>query len=333
MDKISFVLPLKIHANKFGSDLDRVSKVLLPSILKNFDSGNIDKFLVIVPENEQMEVAVQLKNFVNPLKISVIPEEDILALAPGWKIHQLAYRLLWRFKNSDTAPGKGGLLDFLKLANGWHNLNGWRRQQILKLLAARMISTPYYMTLDSDLCLTCPVDITTLLPAGKALVELEPAYEHPNWWEGSAGILDIPFEYRKDEMVMSATPELLSTRLAAELMDHVASVARRKGYLTLFEYLSTNRNWTEYSLYWLFVKAFYAKEDFHIQGTEYAMHSPNNVWEREQAPDANELRKRIDAAFREKNGLFLVIQSARIPLTEYLEVITRHVSPTALRQE
>lgn len=334
MNKISFVLPLKIHANKFGSDLERVSKVLLPSILKNFDIGRIEKFLVIVPENEQAEVAEKLKEFAAPLTLSVLPEEELLATVPGWKTHLLAFRLLWRFKNIDTAHNEGKFFRYLKLADGWNNLNGWRRQQLLKLLAARMVSTPYYMTLDSDLCLTCPADMTTLLPEGKALVELEPAYEHPEWWMGSAEILDTPFVYQKDEAVMGVTPELLSTRVAVQLIDHLASVARKRGYLTLFEYLSTNRQWTEYSLYWLFLSEFYEKNDFYAEenGT-YSMHSPHNVWEREQAPDAKELCKRIDAAFKEKTALFLVIQSARIPLAEYLEAINKHIQLNALQPE
>ena len=50
MDKISFVLPLKISGNKFGSDLNRVKKILLPSIRKYFNlkpDGNITKEMLI----------------------------------------------------------------------------------------------------------------------------------------------------------------------------------------------------------------------------------------------------------------------------------------------
>lgn len=74
MDKISFVLPLKINAYNLGSDLQRVKRILFPSLIKYFSLSWIDRFLIIVPAKERAEIEAELKEFQAVLPLKVIAE-------------------------------------------------------------------------------------------------------------------------------------------------------------------------------------------------------------------------------------------------------------------
>lgn len=327
MDKISFVLPLKINTCEGHSDLEKVKKILFPSFIKYFNLGQIDKTLVIVPLGEQLEVSRQLKKFNRVLNLSVISEDEILALIPGWERHSFYFRNMRVLRIFDKKFNQGRLCECLKMKCGWENLSGWMKQQLLKLFAARVIDTVYYVTLDADICFIRPADIKTLCPDGKAVVNLYSKSMHYDWWVGSARVLGIESEQSKKEYGMSVTPEILSTRVVNDLIDYLVAKSREKKYRSVFEYLPSNEPWTEYTLYWLFLLKYFKKEEHYADPKAgNSLHSEYSLWHRDQALNTKDLREHIDSAFRECRSFFLIVQSCSFPLEEYYEFIKGYIS-------
>lgn len=322
MHKIFFVLPLKINSYESGSDLERVKKILFPSMVKYFDLNQIRQFLIIVPDNEQQEILMGLREFEKKLNLSVISEKKVLALIPGWKKHAVLHRALDPLKRIDRRINGGKLFEHLRLKKGWNTSGGWVKQQMLKIFAAKLIDGDYYMTLDADLCLTRPADFKILFPDGKAISTLAAAGKHSEWWACSARILGTKLQLKDEDLVTGVTPVILSTSVVIELINYLHLKSQENRYMTIFEYLATVQGWTEYSLYWLFLLQFYGKEKYYTDENHVQIrHQAYSVWERHQAPDVKALRERIDSAFHDKRSLFLVIQSSCIPLVECHEVI------------
>ena len=326
MDKISFVLPLKISGNKFGSDLNRVKKILLPSIRKYFNLCQIDKFIIITLSEEYDEVSKELYEFHNDLNLSIITEENVLELIPGWGKHINIHKILRPLKGLDVRFNRGKLFESIRLKDSWFNMGGWYKQQVLKICSAKMINTDYYMTLDADICLTQSTDMITLFPAGKAIYTHDKMVIYYDWYLGSAKMLDINLQFVKEEKVIGVTPEILSTRVILHLIDYLNAKAHEKKYISLFEYLAANCCWTEYTLYWLFLHKYFRKDDFYTSENHIpTLESSYSIWFKNQAPNKNTLLNTIDKAFMDKKGLFLIIQSNSISLEEYYDKIKNYL--------
>ena len=327
MNDISFVLPLKINTNPLGSDLERIKKILLPSLVKYFEVNRIRCFLIIVPSREYREVCSQLKEFMSILKLSVVPEQKILDMAPGWKQHIFLHRVFYVFKEIDFKFNNGKFFEDTRLKKGWKTLSGWYKQQLLKMFASKLIDSEYYMTLDADLCLTRPTDVKTLFPDGKAIFTPEIVEAHRDWWVGSSRVLNIELKLKPEDSVINVTPEILSREVVSRLIDYLMAKARQNKFPTVFEYLATVRPWTEYTLYWLFLLEFYKMEDYYTNQMKVAtLHRYHSVWERHEAPNMTMLREHIHAAFHDPSALFLVTQSSCVSLIEYCEAIKEYLA-------
>lgn len=304
--KISFVLPLKINAHNLGSDLERVEKILFPTFLKFFKLEEIGTFLLIVPAAEEEQISSHLAPFKDKLKLSVVPEEEILAVVPGWK------------KPNFIQEKLGGA------KSGWAQLSGWLKQQVLKMLAAEFIEEEFFITLDADICLLRPMDMAALFYNGKAIFADEEMAVHEEWWAGAAKVLDIPLKVPKEQLVISVTPEILCTRVVRELNARLIAKAQEKNHPTLLEYLAANQPWSEYSLYWLYLLEFHGQDKYYTTARHsFSLHSDDCLWDRNAAPDKSAVRRRIEAAFSnvKDKPLFLIIQSAWFHLSEYRDIV------------
>jgi Family of unknown function (DUF6492) len=326
LGKITFVLPLKIFGNKFGSDLVRVKKILLPSIIKHFNLSQIDKFIIITLSAEHDEVSKELLDFQDDLNLNIITEEKVLKLIHGWNKHVNIHKILRPLKGLDVRFNRGKFFESIRLKYSWYNMSGWYKQQALKIYSAKMINTEYYMTLDADICLTQTTDMTTFFPAGKAIYTHNKMGIHYDWYLGSAKMLDIDLKFVKEDYVIGVTPEILSTRVVLYLIEYLKSKASEKKYFTLFEYLAANCCWTEYTLYWLFLHEYFLEKDYYTNENHiHKLESNYSIWFKDQANDKDILLKNIDNAFNDKIGLFLIIQSNCILLDEYCEIIRNYL--------
>jgi len=285
-DAMTAVLPLRIRAQKKTSDLDRLERLLLPSFVRFWRYPERLEFLIIVPPGD-----------VNDVKARVARQS----------------RFSIRVLSEDTVcPALSGKL-------------GWHKQQIIKLAAARVVPTTWYLTLDADVMLHRAASPDDLIRDGKARFHPLEAARHWEWWMGSKSILHSPVQLHPDMVMMDVTPEILHRDTTLELLAEIGKrnqAARPEQFL--FE--TQQVGWTEYSLYWLFVL------ERGLQDKLYRVAGPlyEGAWHPEHL--ASLARCPADAAGGEASGaLFFILQSTlEIPVPEVDRLVNRiSVGPDA----
>jgi hypothetical protein len=211
--ELTAVLPLRIDAQRNTSDLDRLAELLLPSLEQHWRDPERLELLVITPPADVEAVRARISRS-GRLRTRVLSED---AVSPSLQGEQ-----------------------------------GWHKQQILKLAAARVVTTPWYLTLDADVILRRPLAAGELIQDGRAPYHPKSASRHWAWWTASRAILRSSVALEPDSRVMDVTPEVLHRETALTLL---AEVGRRNGVADPDRFLFDARElgWTEYSLYWLFV--------------------------------------------------------------------------------
>lgn len=95
---------------------------------------------------------------------------------------------------------------------------------LLKLQAAQLVSTPFYLTVDADVVATRPLQRSHLFDAwGRAFFDAEPQSVHPHWWEGAANTLRLRVP---PAAAFGVTPALLSTPAAQLVLATVSQALR-----------------------------------------------------------------------------------------------------------
>jgi Family of unknown function (DUF6492) len=125
------------------------------------------------------------------------------------------------------------------------DVKGWRRQQMIKLMAAKLVDTPHYITMDADVFLLRPVTPETLVRDGRLVTNLAPASRQAEWWRASADLLGVA-PPPDDATTISVTPAILVTDEVRRLIEAVRS--RHGG--RPFEAVLGESRFTEYTLYW-----------------------------------------------------------------------------------
>mmetsp|Transcript_19257 Transcript_19257/g.27564 ORF Transcript_19257/g.27564 Transcript_19257/m.27564 type:complete len:248 (+) Transcript_19257:713-1456(+) len=85
----------------------------------------------------------------------------------------------------------------------------------IKLLVAKMITTDFYLTLDADVILLRPFDLSYIIhqSSNRAIYRYESRSVHEHWWRGSESFLKIRnFPSSSQSMIgFGVTPAVLST--------------------------------------------------------------------------------------------------------------------------
>ena len=102
-------------------------------------------------------------------------------------------------------------------------LRGWRKQQLVKLAASRVLTSDYCLTFDADVFSTCPTRRSDLLPRGKALLQYESRSLHPRWWASSACLLEVDQSVGDPRRGMSITPAILAHDLLKSLTEALST--------------------------------------------------------------------------------------------------------------
>ena len=109
------------------------------------------------------------------------------------------------------------------------DINGWLKQQIIKIAIASIITTQYYLIVDSDMYLNQKLCYEDLFQNGKVKYTFEPYQELNNkyystnseWWKNSAKIIDYPInDLHKDKYLMGVTPQIFITDKVKELIKY-----------------------------------------------------------------------------------------------------------------
>ena len=75
--------------------------------------------------------------------------------------------------------------DLLPALRDFPKCGGWYRQQLIKLAAANLVNTEFFLTLDADVILCKPLRLENLVRSGRALLHPADRHKHTNWWERS----------------------------------------------------------------------------------------------------------------------------------------------------
>ncbi|MGC1679795.1 MAG: DUF6492 family protein, partial [Pseudolabrys sp.] len=81
--------------------------------------------------------------------------------------------------------------DLLPALRDFPKCGGWYRQQLIKLAAANLVNTEFFLTLDADVILCKPLRLEDLVRSGRALLHPADRHKHTNWWRGSSQVLGV----------------------------------------------------------------------------------------------------------------------------------------------
>ncbi len=177
---------------------------------------------------------------------------------------------------------------------------GWNKQQLIKLAAADIVETDFFLTLDADVICIRPTNFSDLVRDGRSycyrLSLKQSDQRFKTWYHNAERILKIESAaYHHD-----VTPAVLSREAMLLLQNHLAQTYRksRTGFnkldlqywginalakfipkLSFAEwrlYLLSSEQWTEYSLYYAFLEAYNLFEKYHFLLDKRI--SGNSVW-------------------------------------------------------
>ena len=141
------------------------------------------------------------------------------------------------------------------LLNSVHHVSGTAKQMIIKLAAFKFVSTPFYLTLDSDIVACKPFQERDLFLGQKALTEWAIPTLMP-WWQQSAALLDLPSDPQSIARGprLFVTPQVMSCEISRKLTEHLDKLLSKEWVAALIEKYTGNHPhiWTEYTLYDLF---------------------------------------------------------------------------------
>ncbi|WP_086933287.1 DUF6492 family protein [Agarilytica rhodophyticola] len=239
INKLGAVLPLCIRGSYDIDDLGRV-EILFRSLTAFSAPGLFGTFLVVTPSDEVQIVRQRCEKW-SHLGIEVISEEELI---PELVNHR--------------------------------ELRGWRKQQLVKIAAARRIKEEFFITFDADVICLKPISIDNLIIDGRALLQYEYRSQHPKWWKSSARILKMDADVGNVEYGMTVTPAILAkdlcNKLAEELsdkkygswVDKICALHKPKNpsNWTISRFLKSK--WTEYSLYYLCAMKLQLLDQYHV---------------------------------------------------------------------
>ncbi len=292
---LSALLPLKISGRHYGDNLARLD--LLFSSLTHYGApGWLSELLVVARADELDLVGRHLAHWPE-LPLRIVVEDE----------HFPAFHCF-------TRP--------------WQ-VRPWQRQQIIKLNAPALTTSPFVLTLDPDVIAVKPITRELLLPHGRALLEPEARSVHPRWWRDSADLLGV--DPRLEQPGMNVTPALLSTAVLNEVQRRLEAIGGRPWMEVL---LTSYCDWTEYTLYLLAAEQSDAVNRYHLwaddpQAPAHVHTRPDfSIWD-----SATASREHLERLFTSEDpGLFAVVQSnSGLAPSEVAAVAENHSAVRSIR--
>lgn len=135
-----------------------------------------------------------------------------------------------------------------------YNFNSHRKQMLLKLLICKYIKTELYLLLDDDIISLKEFKYKDLFNGNKIKLAAEQTIDsQPYVWECSRDLLKLKKKTNiyKLRDTMSITPEIMITSVVKDMMNYLVNV--HGSYQNLYTEM-TKLSWTEYTLYWLYLR-------------------------------------------------------------------------------
>lgn len=278
------------------------TRLALKSLFSRARLDDLREFLIVCPAAETAEVAGLAREVTRDERLHVLPELD---LCP------------------DVAravdPSTGGI-------------RGWYVQQMLKLAAARRVTTSHYITMDSDVVTFRALRAECVVRDGRALCGVESAETYTELYtpafaaaevrikerrlKNSAALLGYTRSARYVGCYYSETPTVFSAGAMRAMCDHLTERHGRPWTHVLAE----STGWTEHSLYFQYLEMTGELEAHHeIAGSNAVLHLSGSVW---QETNHYRVPRRYDdqhfnTVLSDPDGFFLAIQSW-LPLESWL---------------
>lgn len=188
-------------------------------------------------------------------------------------------------------------------------VDGWMKQQMLKLAICFKVITEHYLIIDDDLIITKPLRFSDFFDEKGCICY---SYERtwpingPNfatntsWWMTSAMALGIqPNRIMKCTNLMGVTPQLMITRVVHQLLQALGG----DNWINRMRYYRA----TEYCLYWIYLMKTLRTHYYTASYKFFAMDNDVNILVQELSEE--EVKGKISKGIREKKYTFLVAQS------------------------
>jgi hypothetical protein len=229
MPKYSIVIPIKQYTY-FWSDngLDKRQSTIYHNNIrrffeiswkthdKNLKKEDIDCIYFIVPFDEKQYVENMIQTYIRDVKTKIITDDDLIP---------------YKFQ-----------------------FNSHRKQMLLKLLVYKYVKTNLYLVLDDDIISLKSFTYHDLFLGKKLKYASESGINsQPYVWECSRDLLQLNNKTNiyKLKNTMSITPEILITSVVVDMMNYLVRI---HGSVNKLYNIMTRVSWTEYTLYWLYLR-------------------------------------------------------------------------------
>lgn len=259
---------IRIDRNSAVSDLDRFVALALPSFRTFMASDLAHELVVVVPHRDVRAVLRRLAPIVR-MPLRVIDERDVVPHV------------------SDSA-------------------SGWTKQQVIKLAAAEVVHTPWFVTLDADVVAARPITRDFLLPGGRAIWQQEDASVHMDWWQSSARVLHSDWVAQPGQAAFGVTPAILHTATVRALIRRLELEYPSQHWTAT---LMQTQGWTEYTLYWTHAMDTGAADRYYVANDDRPHTVDHSIWVKEGL-SSRSLYAHLEEAFAaDARHAFFVFQS------------------------
>lgn len=273
MNQLSAVMALKVRGRHYADNIGRCD--ILFASFRHFKLQSLfSEVLIVIPGAEESYIREYAQAW-NDFPVRFIVEDEYL--------------------------------EKFKVFSRVHEVRAWHRQQIIKLFCAGLVKSDFFMVLDPDVFAVKPFAYSDVIVDQRAIVETDRREWHKDWWLSSADLLGV--EPNLDRIGIGVTPAILSSAACRELCAYITERHGKLWYEVLLSRYMTQ--WTEYTLYQLFLEHSGQFDKYHVNpaeaGLERRLHSPApwGVW---HAGDYEKLN--WAELFSGKNpGLLTVVQS------------------------
>jgi uncharacterized protein (DUF1919 family) len=285
--------------------------IILPLKMESLNSFEIFKNIALPLYNEFLET-----EYIHYFYI-ICPLNNISKI----KVYTDKYPAIpFKFINEDTL-----------LSENTRNVEGWYKQQLIKLNISNIVETQYYLILDSDMYLNQNFHYTDIFHDGK----LKYSYEswqtvndkhystNSTWWMNSCSVLKYNYEnLTHHENLMGVTPQIFITDEVKNLIRHIQRIYKTEDWQTILY----QKKFTEFTLYWIYMII--------TDKTNYYTTSGFPLWKHDLERNVlyyvseKEITDIIHKSFGDSESYFSVIQSYLPVNMEYIKKeIYRYIKP------
>lgn len=177
-------------------------------------------------------------------------------------------------------------------------MDGWHKQQLIKLAMGLEIARPRYLTFDADIVATRRLELREVVVDGKAPCFIDHADLHPRWYVNSEALLGQPLA--RGGISHNVTPTMLSQEAVRKLAAYFEAryqrgawaggwrglkqrtaklrFATRAGVAGWRMFLAAGLPWTEYALYYSFLEAHGLFDRYHFEAAHPLYDGDRSVW-------------------------------------------------------